>query len=178
MSNREPSPPIVTGLSVPEEIRSELTSIEVDYVAFSGSLEKGTLIVHKDLAKELSEIFYILCEQKFPIDKIAPLESYGWNDEKSMQDNNTSAFNYREIIGTNTISNHSSGRAIDINPLLNPYYARDGKVHPEGATYDPPVPGTLTKDLFVVELFKRYGWTWLGERAEYPDYQHFEKPTV
>lgn len=175
MSKREISTPIIDGLDVPAVIRIELTTIEVNYFSFSGTVEKGTLIVHNEVAEELREILAMLCEKQFPIAKIVPLSSYSWDDESSMKDNNTSAFNYREIIGTNTISNHSKGRAIDINPLHNPYYARDGKVHPEGATYDSAVPGTVVKGSFIVELFKSYGWAWLGEREEYPDYQHFEK---
>jgi len=32
--------------------------------------------------------------------------------------NNTSGFNYRKITGTDKLSTHSFGRAIDINPVL------------------------------------------------------------
>ena len=42
-------------------------------------------------------------------------------DELSMSDNNTSAFNYRQIAGSSRMSKHSLGLAIDINPKFNPY---------------------------------------------------------
>lgn len=40
----------------------------------------------------------------------------------SMEDNNSSAFNYRPIEGTDRPSKHALGTAIDINTLYNPYY--------------------------------------------------------
>ena len=39
----------------------------------------------------------------------------------SMEANNTSAFNYREVIGGGRLSNHAYGRAIDSYTFLNPY---------------------------------------------------------
>jgi peptidoglycan LD-endopeptidase CwlK len=95
-----------------------------------------------------------------------------------MQDNNTSAFNYREIIGTNRVSNHSLGRAIDINPMQNPYYALDGNTYPVGATYEQNAKGTILSTGEVVAVFKKYGWDWLGERSKNKDFQHFQKLTI
>lgn len=152
-----------------------LTLIDVPYISFAGERCVGQLVVSADLAQEVQELFEALSKERFPIHKIVPIAAYAWDDEASMADNNTSAFNYRSPIGKNVLSNHAYGRAIDINPLQNPYYAVDGIIYPKGAVYDPKVPGTLVKNGLAVNLFREKGWRWLGERAENTDYQHFDK---
>ena len=165
----------LSGIFIPDEIRASLVLIDVLYRSFGGTDEIGQLVVHEELVLEMQELFSFMHGQGFPIQKVVPIAAYGWDDEASMRDNNTSAFNYRRIIGTNDLSNHSFGRAIDINPRLNPYYAKDGNSYPAGATYDPTLPGTLVQDSEIVRAFKERGWRWLGEREENADYQHFDK---
>ena len=87
--------------------------------------------------------------------------------------NNTSAFNYRTIAGTTRLSNHATGRAIDINPMLNPFM-RDAYVAPSGATYDTKISGTVTEK--IAEIFKSRGWSWGGDWTDRKDWQHFERP--
>ncbi len=164
------------GLDVPAEIRETLVLVDVQYLSFDGCLHAGQLVVHKDLKEEVVEIFSALLHIGFPIEKVVPIVAYGWNDEASMGANNSSAFNYRLILGTDRLSNHSYGRAIDINPMQNPYFARDGKVHPVGATHNPSVPGTLTVDSEAVAIFKAKGWIWGGDWKVPVDFQHLEKP--
>lgn len=78
-----------------------------------------------------------------------------------MADNNTSGFNYRVVAGTNRLSNHALGKAIDINPMQNPY--KDKKhVSPSGSKYDVTVAGTLTKDGAITKKFLELGWKWGG----------------
>lgn len=163
------------GSEVPNEIRQTLALVEVPYFSFDGTSHMGLLVVHKEIADEVKEIFVRLCEMRFPIQKIVPIVVYGWDDDASMADNNTSAFNYRKLTGSDRLSDHAYGRAIDINPLLNPYFGTDGNVLPSGGVYNSAVPGTITADGDVVTLFKQYGWSWLGEREENTDYQHFYK---
>ncbi len=110
----------------------------------------------------------------FPIEKVVPIVAYGWDDETSMRDNNTSAFNYRFVQGTEILSNHSYGRAIDINPLFNPY-VKGSVVQPHGATYSPARSGTIVDKDSVVLLFEGVGWTWGGHWQNLKDYQHFER---
>lgn len=97
-----------------------------------------------------------------------------------MADNNSSAFNYRFVYGTNQVSNHSFGLAVDINPALNPYVAIDGKIFPSGAIYDPHRSGTLVEGDKVVSLFESKGWEWGGKGvavagSQLKDWQHFQK---
>lgn len=163
------------GSEIPKDIRNRLALIGVTYLSFDGQEHQGQLVVDSRVVEDIKKIFIKLLELRFPIEKVIPISKYGWDDEASMQDNNTSAFNYRKIIGTDRLSNHSLGLAIDINPLHNPYYAYDGNVYPSKATYDSTVPGTIIAGSEIVAVFASLGWTWLGERLNNKDYQHFEK---
>jgi len=113
------------GISIPPEIRKKLVLIDVMYYSFDDKLHRGQLVVHKDLSSDIQKIFERIRGEKFPLAKVIPIVNYDWNDERSMEDNNTSAFNYRFVAGTKKISNHSFGTAIDINPRLNPYIRTD-----------------------------------------------------
>ncbi len=104
-----------------------------------------------------------------------PIVAYGWDDETSMQDNNTFAFNYRTILGTDRLSKHALGVAIDINPKLNPAVSESGLVQPKGAVYNTRREGTILADSDVVLLFKSFNWKWGGEWKDDKDWQHFEK---
>lgn len=162
------------GKDIPHEIRETLTLVAVPYVSFEGEASEGHLVVHQDLVSDVREIFDALFQMQFPIQQMMPAVSYDWDDDASMAANNSSAFNYRFIFGTDRLSNHSHGRAIDINPFQNPYTQRDGKVVPPGARYDPAQRGTVTAD--IADIFKSYGWAWGGDWIERKDWQHFEKP--
>ncbi len=164
----------LAGKEIPKDISDTLTLIAVPFLSFDGEVCEGELVVHADLAEETKEIFNTLFEKRFLIERMVPVVMYGWDDDASMAANNSSAFNYRFIAGTDRLSNHSFGRAIDINPFQNPYTQRDGKVVPEGAQYDPSQPGTVTEDIAAV--FKSHGWQWGGDWQDRKDWQHFEKP--
>ena len=164
----------VAGIEFPVELKKKLTLIDVLYFGFDDKIHKGQIVVSKDLSGEVKEIFDKLLAARFPVEKVIPIVEYGWDDIKSMEDNNSSAFNYRVIAGTDKLSNHSYGVAIDINPLQNPYITKSF-VQPEGAEYNPEVKGTITPESVVVKVFKKYGWSWGGDWTTKKDYQHFEK---
>jgi hypothetical protein len=164
----------IAGKEAPKEITAALVLLNVEYYSFDGKLHRGQLVVHKDLEKDLREIFAMIKEKKFPVEKVIPVNKYKWDDDLSMKDNNTSAFNYRVVAGTKKLSNHAAGRAVDINPLLNPMI-KNGKASPGGAQYKPGVKGTITADSFIVEEFLKRGWEWGGNWKNYKDYQHFDK---
>ncbi len=137
----------------------------------------GNLVVHKDLANEVVEIFKEIYDAKFPIANIDLVDKYNADDNLSMINNNTSAFNYRLIYGTSRLSNHSTGKAIDINPLFNPHVV-NGVVYPvEGSAYiDRAIneKGMIHEGDAVYNAFIKRGWIW-GGHWKNPDYQHFEK---
>ncbi len=160
----------------PSDIKLMQALIDVPYFGMDGKFYQGQLVIDEALAPEVRTIFARLLEARFPIARMRPIVAYLWNDMQSMLDNNSSGFNFRTIANTSKISQHAFGRAIDINPLWNPYF-RGAIVEPWGAIYNPNQPGTITKDSLVVEVFKQYGWLWGGDCwSDRQDYQHFEKP--
>ena len=163
----------LTGKEIPVEIRKELLLVDVPYFSFDGEVKIGQLIVHQDLGREVKAIFKKLLEMKFPIERMVPVVEYGWDDEVSMAANNTSAFNYRlNYSNPNKMSRHAFGRAIDINPVLNPF-VKEEIIAPQGAAYDPNISGTITEK--IAKLFEKEGWIWGGRWTDQKDWQHFEK---
>jgi hypothetical protein len=57
------------------------------------------------------------------------VEVYRGSDDRSMRADNTSAFNCRFVGGTRRWSEHAYGKAIDLNPVENPY-VHGGLVEP------------------------------------------------
>ncbi len=156
----------------------KLRYIQLDHYNLQHQSVKGELIVHEDLAEEVVEIFHMLYKKHFPIAKMRLVSDFNGSDILSMQHNNTSAFNCRYIAGTMKFSNHSYGRAIDINPLFNPCIQNAEVSPPNALPYADrrqQREGMLHKDDFIIKLFRKYGWKWGGEWRSLKDYQHFEK---
>lgn len=166
----------VADTAAPPEVVGALQLIDVRYRGFDGRLHLGQLVVHRELAADLREIFSRMERWGFPIGRAVPIMRYGWSDEASMAADNTSAFNYRPIAGTERLSCHATGRAIDINPFRNPAVYPDGRIAPAGAVYRPGAPGTFTGGDPVVLAFREHGWRWGGDLTHLRDYHHFEKP--
>ena len=164
----------LSGIDIPSRIRKMLTLVTVYYYSFDGRLHKGQIVINKNLAKEIQDIFKDIETRKFPIEKVIPIYKYDWNDEASMKDDNTSAFNYRIVKGTKTLSKHATGRAIDINPRLNPQIKKN-LILPTGSYYNIQRPGTISDSTFIVKIFLKKGWRWGGHWKHLKDYQHFEK---
>lgn len=161
--------------------RDELRYVCVSHYGFDGQIHCGELIIHRKIAEKVVGIFQELFDAKYPIEKILLVDEYNADDIYSMSDNNSSAFNYRTIEGTTILSNHSSGLAIDINPLYNPYVRFfDGQpsVLPENGTQYADrtldCPYYIHKGDICYCTFIKYGFTWGGEWEHAKDYQHFE----
>ena len=162
------------GKEIPHTNTKNLKIVDVEYYSFDHRLHRGQLVIHKDLADDIIEIFELIKEKQFPVRKVVPVNVYNWSDEASMKDNNTSAFNYRFVSGTRTFSAHSLGRAIDINPFQNPQM-KNGRTSPEGAVYNKHAHGTISKESWLTREFYKRGWRWGGNWNSLKDYQHFEK---
>lgn len=97
-------------------------------------MHEGELVVNKDIADDVLEIFKELYESGYQIEKVRLVDEYDADDEASMSDNNSSAFNFRFISHTTKISKHGMGMAVDINTLYNPYVKTvDGELSIEPA---------------------------------------------
>ena len=80
-------------------------------------------------------VFAELYEACFPIRKMITVEVYAHDDGRSERDDNTSGFICRDVRGTDRLSQHSYGLAVDINPLENPYLVGGEIRRPLGAAY-------------------------------------------
>lgn len=160
--------------NIPPSVINTLVLVTVNYYGFDDRLHQGQILVNKDIAKDVEEIFEVIEEIKFPVERVVPIVKYDWSDEKSMNDNNTSAFNYRFISGSRILSMHANGLAIDINPKQNPY-VKNGTSIPAGSEYKLNSMGTIKPDSKIVQMFKEKGWTWGGDWKSLKDYQHFQK---
>jgi hypothetical protein len=164
----------LNGKEIPHTNTKNLKIVDIEYYSFDHRLHRGQVVIHKDLAEDVTEIFALIKVKKFPVKKVIPVNAYNWSDEASMKDNNTSVLNYRFVSGTRTFSAHSLGRAIDINPFQNPQI-KNGKISPEGAVYNKYAKGTITKGSWLTHEFYKRGWRWGGDWNSLKDYQHFEK---
>lgn len=164
----------IKGIEIPVEIINQLTLIDVEYYSFDEKLHKGQLVINKKVEKDIVEIFKLIKDLKFPVGKVIPVVKYKWDDEASMNDNNTVAFNYRKVKGSKILSLHSYGLAIDINPLQNPHI-KGKTIQPSSGKYDTKSKGTILRDSKLVNEFVKRGWQWGGRWRSSKDYQHFEK---
>ena len=98
--------------------------LDLPYYDFYDQIKTGKMMVLGLIEDRVKEVFDELFRIKFPIEKMKLINEYYGDDEKSMADNNTSAFNCRMIMNTDRYSNHSMGTAIDINPVQNPYITK------------------------------------------------------
>lgn len=160
----------------PEQLRR----IELDYVGFDNQTHRGSLVVNEALVTDVIAIFGDLERQRYPIAKMQTVDHYpNAEDELSMRDNNTSAFNCRPMPSGTGWSLHAYGRAIDLNPLINPYLTKSGDLQPKTAAEyldrSRTDPGILHPGDPAVRAFTDRGWIWGGGWHDPIDYQHFER---
>lgn len=179
----------ITGVSYPEDlnepavITDDLSYVHVLYYNFEGNPAEGELICNQGIAQDLVEIFHELYQAEYQIEKIRLIDEYNGDDDLSMEDNNTSCFNYRVVSGSSNLSRHAYGLAVDINPLYNPYitYNRDHSINvapaagEEYADRSKSFPYKIDENDLCCRLFKEHGFTWGGDWNSCKDYQHFQK---
>jgi poly-gamma-glutamate synthesis protein (capsule biosynthesis protein) len=162
----------------------ELRYIKLTYIGFDNKEHIGELIVNKAVANDVVNIFRELYDIKYPIRKMELVSKYNGSDFASIEADNTSAFNCRFVEGTRKWSNHSFGKAIDINPIENPYVSKSGHTsHKKSYAFvkrvrknnTPPYKAMILKNDKIVKIFKKYGWRWGGDWRCCKDYQHFDK---
>jgi len=163
--------------------RSDLRYLRVLHHDGHGQVKHGEIVCHKSIANDLLDIFRQLYQAKYPIERIRLIDDYDADDERSMQDNNSSCFNFRRMAGSKKLSLHAQGRAIDINTRYNPFVRtnRQGKrlVSPaNGRPYadrTKQFPYKIVRGDLLHQLFLKHGFRWGGAWRYSKDYQHFEK---
>jgi len=162
-------------LEPPSEVLGKLGITDVTYYSFDGKLHQGQVVLDRGLLADVKGAFDLMTQIKFPVFSVIPSmdRSFMTDEEKAKTVNNSNGFSYRKVVGTDRLSNHSFGRAIDINPQINTYIKGE---YSYGLDYDPTKPGTLTEDSVIVQYFKNRGWEWGGDWVDRKDYMHFEKP--
>ncbi len=165
---------------------NRLATVTFDYLGFDGALHHdGRIVVMDAVAPSVLRIFQELRQRNFPIAKAQPVEAYDGDDEASMADDNTSAFNDRTVPGGDRISLHAYGAAIDINPVENPFMPRNDTgyaVHPPAGVafvnrraHRPGKPDRKGFAESVVDVFAANGFVmWGGDWDDPIDYQHFD----
>jgi hypothetical protein len=156
---------------------SDLRVVTATHRGFDGRDRVGRVIVHRDVAQRILAVLRRLYADGFPIRRMTPVDAYGGSDFRSIEADNTSGFNCRFVDGTTRYSEHAYGRAIDVNPIENPYVGSDGTTsHPASRTYlgrVPFRPGTAAEGHALVRAFDAVGWGWGGRWSGAKDYQHF-----
>ena len=170
----------LAGSAAPKSILDSMVLLKVKYFSFDKKIHSGQLVVNSCLASDVRDIFRELRKEKFPIKKVVPIVAYNWSDDSSMAANNTTCFNYRLVARTNHLSNHSFGRAIDINPRSNPAVHPEGFTEPPNSVYDTTQLGVFFNSAKFINYVQAKGWTWGGSSTwfgfkAYFDFQHFQK---
>jgi hypothetical protein len=159
----------------------DLRVVGVSYWNFRGGVGRGPLVLHERVARDVLWVFQRLFRAKFRIQDIElaakdrPItpEDYWDKSRRSV----TASFNCRPATDSTTLSQHSYGWAIDINPLQNPYVRSDGSTlrHIAQPFKDRSLQrmGMIHDGDIVVRSFAAIGWEWGGHWHTLKDYMHF-----
>ena len=177
---------------LPPEIRREVTGVSwhrgcpvglsglrylrIAFYGFDGRVRKGEMIANASAVPALRSAFGDLYAARFPIRRMRLVDHYGGSDYRSIEADNTSAFNCRYVAGANRWSQHAYGRAIDVNPIENPYVSGGRTSHAGSVPYlnrSRIRPGMLYSTSTPTKALASQGYFW-GARWRKPDYQHFQ----
>jgi hypothetical protein len=155
-----------------------LRGLRLSHWGLDGRPHIGTMVVHEAVATEVIGIFERLYRARFPIARMEPVDRYGGRDDASMAADNSSGFNCRRAVsnGPPRWSAHAYGRAIDVNPVENPYLLGGRVLPPAGRAFldrSRLRPGMAVAGGPLVSAFAAAGWAWGGRWTASPDYQHF-----
>jgi hypothetical protein len=156
----------------------DLRLLRLSYWGFDDRAHTGRLVVNKAVAADVLTAMRSLYRHRFPIRRMRLVDAYGADDHRSMAADNSSAFNCRFINGQPGVwSQHAFGKAIDIDPIENPYVTGSGFVSPPaGSPYadrSRQAAGMVHRGDPTVRAFSAIGWGWGGRWSWPKDYQHF-----
>jgi D-alanyl-D-alanine carboxypeptidase len=155
---------------------TDLRYVTVSFRGFDGAAHTGELLLHARVADDVAGVFEELFAAGFPIEQMRVTSPAELDAAPTGDDNTTTAFVCRPIVGSTGWSAHASGLAVDVNPFQNPY-RRGDLILPElaSAYLDRATvrPGMILVDGPVVAAFDRIGWTWGGRWRSPADLHHF-----
>jgi len=169
-----------TGCPVP---LSGLRVLTISHWGFDGRVQTGQVVVNEHAAAPLARVFKRLYQLRFRIRHMRLADAYGPTSSQPADGDISGAFECRQAVpspcsggtGTGTWSQHAYGKAIDLNPIENPYVGC-GRTRKRAS-----IPyldrsrrrrGMVTPA--VVEAFRSIGWGWGGNWAgSTKDYMHF-----
>lgn len=160
--------------------RDELRYLKILHRNAEGRTQLGEMVVNTQIAERVLRIFRKLYEAGYRIERMVLIDDYDGDDDRSMEDNNTSSFNFRTVPGSQKLSNHARGLAIDLNTRYNPYVTKRGVSPRNGRAYAfnrdsrKDIPYKIDRNDLAYRLFKAEGFTWGGDWHSSKDYQHFE----
>ncbi|MBP9087006.1 MAG: M15 family metallopeptidase [Kofleriaceae bacterium] len=156
--------------------RAALRYLRISHHTFEGAVAQGELIVAAAIATPTVALFARLWRLGFPIASMRLVDDFAGSDDASMAANNSSAFNFRTVAGTDLLSRHAEGLAIDINPVQNPWLRPPLAIVPAaGVEFSQRThlrPGMLVRPGPVVAAFDELGWEWGGDWRHAFDYHH------
>ena len=156
---------------------AELRYVTVRYIDFEGQVRTGELVVNQDAADAMVQVFTTLFAERYPIRQMRLMDDFDGDVNAGLAADNTSAFNCRTTLLGTIWSEHAYGRAIDVNPLENPYWhAGSNFVAPTaGRPYveRPDEPSVIQDGDVVVQAFAAVGWKWGGDWTRTVDWMHF-----
>jgi D-alanyl-D-alanine carboxypeptidase len=162
---------------------SRLRLLTVVHWGFDGEARTGQLVVAREYAAALRGVFRKLYGLRFPIRHMRLADSYGPDAARPADGDVSGSFECRQAVpspcsggsGTGSWSNHAYGRAIDLNPVENPYVGCGRTRDRESARYMDRSRlrrGMVTPA--VVSAFRSIGWGWGGAwTGATKDYMHF-----
>jgi len=156
--------------------REDLSYLTVSFRGFDGAAHTGELVVAASEARDLVSVFRALYAADYPIEEMRLSTTRDLEAHPTGDGNDTSAMVCRPTTGATSWSEHAYGRAIDVNPFLNPYQRGDVVLPELASSYlrrDWQRPGMIGPDSMVVREFARIGWSWGGAWRTLKDYQHF-----
>lgn len=161
----------------PVQRRDQLRRVDLNFVDFDGQLQRGALVVHRDTAASVQRIFDRIFELEFPIAMMVGVEEFDGDVADSLSANNTSAYNCRRADQINAPfqdSPHANGRAVDINPVQNPWMDLRCDCWTPSAEFAERTlgPGKILGKDDVWQAFDDEGWVW--QNISVPDYMHFD----
>jgi hypothetical protein len=154
-----------------------LRYVRMTHWGFDGRVHHGVMIVNLTAVPAVERAFGALFAKRFPVRRMHLIDDYGADDFRSIEADNTSSFNCRRATGSTRWSEHAYGRAIDVNPIENPYvYANGTTTHPASRAYldrSRNRPGMALDGRTLVDAFDAVGWGWGGRWSPARDLQHF-----